>query len=182
EDYGRLITAVEAGDAGAVTAAGVALERAVRLNAQDIQRKYVAPPHTTDFAILFVPTEGLYAELLRRAGFVESLLQDQRVLVAGPTTLSALLSSLRLGFRTLAIEKRASEVWKVLSAVKTEFGRFGEVLDRVKKQLQSASNTIDETGVRSRAIERRLKGVEELPAGERTLFDVAEPPADDQPR
>jgi DNA recombination protein RmuC len=181
EDYGRLIAAVEAGDAAAVTAAGVALERAVRLNAQDIRRKYIAPPHTTDFAILFVPTEGLYAELLRRAGFAESLQQDQRVVIAGPTTLAALLNSLRVGFRTLAIEQRASEVWKVLAAVKTEFGRFGEVLDKVKKQLQSASNTIDETGVRTRAIERRLKGVEELPAGERTLFDVAEPPGDDSP-
>jgi DNA recombination protein RmuC len=180
EDYGRLLTAVEAADAGAVTAAGVALERAVRLNAQDIRRKYVAPPHTTDFAILFVPTEGLYAELLRRAGFVESLQQDYRVVVAGPTTLAALLSSLRLGFRTLAIEQRASEVWKVLAGVKTEFGKFGEVLDKVKRQLQTASNTIDETGVRSRAIERQLKGVEELPAGERTLFDVSET-SDDEP-
>jgi DNA recombination protein RmuC len=179
EDYGRLLTAVEAADTVAITAAGVALERAVRLNAQDIRRKYVAPPHTTDFAILFVPTEGLYAELLRRAGFVESLQQDSRVVVAGPTTLAALLSSLRLGFRTLAIEQRASEVWKVLAAVKSEFGKFGEVLDKVKRQLQTASNTIDETGVRSRAIERRLKGVEELPAGERTLFDVADPGSDE---
>jgi DNA recombination protein RmuC len=181
EDYGRLLTAVEAADVAAVTAAGVALERAVRLNAQDIRRKYVAPPHTTDFAILFVPTEGLYAELLRRAGFVESLQQDHRVVIAGPTTLAALLSSLRLGFRTLAIEQRASEVWKVLAAVKSEFGKFGEVLDKVKRQLQTASNTIDETGVRTRAIERRLKGVEELPAGERSLFDVPEPGPDEPP-
>ena len=180
EDYGRLLTAVEAADVGAITAAGVALERAVRLNAQDIRRKYVAPPHTTDFAILFVPTEGLYAELLRRAGFVESLQQEHRVVIAGPTTLAALLSSLRLGFRTLAIEQRASEVWKVLATVKTEFGKFGEVLDRVKRQLQTASNTIDETGVRSRAIERRLKDVEELPSGERTLFDPPEA-SDDEP-
>jgi DNA recombination protein RmuC len=180
EDYGRLLTAVEAADAAAVTAAGVALERAVRLNAQDIRRKYVSPPHTTDFAILFVPTEGLYAELLRRPGFVESLQQDLRVVIAGPTTLAAILSSLRLGFRTLAIEQRASEVWKVLAAVKTEFGKFGEVLDKVKRQLQTASNTIDETGVRSRAIERRLKDVEESPSGERTLFDLPER-SDDEP-
>jgi DNA recombination protein RmuC len=180
EDYGRLLAAVEAADAQAVTAAGVALERAVRLNAQSIRNKYVAPPHTTDFAILFVPTEGLYAELLRRAGFAESLQQDHRVLIAGPTTLAALLTSLRVGFRTLAIEQRASEVWKVLAAVKTEFGKFGEVLDKVKRQLQTASNTIDETGVRSRAIEKRLQKVEELPPAERTLFDL--PESSDEPR
>jgi len=175
EDYGRLVAAVEAADVAGVTAAGVALERAVRLFAQDIRRKYVAPPHTTDFAILFVPTEGLYAELLRRAGFVESLQQDHRIVIAGPTTLAALLTSLRVGFRTLAIEHRASEVWKVLAAVKTEFSKFGEVLDKVKRQLQTASNTIEETGVRSRAIEKRLRGVEELPPAERTLFDLPDP-------
>jgi len=166
EDYGRLLAAVEAADLEAVNAAGAALARAVRLSAETIRDKYVCPPHTTDFAILFVPTEGLYAELLRRAGFAEALQQDQRVVIAGPTTLAALLSSLRLGFRTLAIEQRASEVWKVLAAVKNDFGRFGEVLDKVKRQLATASNTIDETSVRTRAITKRLRDVEDLPAGE----------------
>ena len=169
EDYGRLLSAVEAADAKAVADAGEALARAVRLSAQTIRQKYVSPPHTTDFAILFVPTEGLYAELLRRPGFVESLQQDQRIVITGPTTLAALLNSLRIGFRTLAIEQRASEVWKVLAAVKGEFGKFGEVLDRVKKQLQTASNTIEETGVRTRAITRQLRDVEELPGAQAQL-------------
>jgi len=176
EDYARLLDAVEAGDAAKLSAASEALGRAVRLCAQDIQRKYVAPPHTTDFAILFLPTEGLYAEVLRLPGFVEALQQSQRVVVAGPTTLAAILSSLRMGFRTLAIEQRASEVWKILAAVKSEFGKFGDVLDRVKRQLQTASNTIDDTGARTRAIERTLRGVEALPAGEAPerlpLFDA----------
>ena len=166
EDYGRLLAAVEAADPKAVSDAGDALARAVKLSAQTIRQKYVSPPHTTDFAILFVPTEGLYAELLRRPGFVESLQQDQRIVITGPTTLAALLNSLRIGFRTLAIEQRASEVWKVLAAVKGEFAKFGEVLDRVKKQLQTASNTIEETGVRTRAITRQLRDVEELPGAQ----------------
>jgi DNA recombination protein RmuC len=165
EDYARLQAAVEAGDVEALAAATAALVRTVRLAAQNIQAKYVAPPHTTDFAILFLPTEGLYAEVLREPGFVEALQQDFRVVVAGPTTLAALLNSLRMGFRTLAIEQRASEVWQVLGAVKTEFDKFGEVLEKVKKQLQTASNTIDETGVRARAITRKLRDVESLPAG-----------------
>jgi DNA recombination protein RmuC len=169
EDYGRLLSAVEAADPKAVSDAGEALARAVRLSAQTIRQKYVCPPHTTDFAILFVPTEGLYAELLRRPGFAESLQQDQRIVIAGPTTLAALLNSLRIGFRTLAIEQRASEVWKVLAAVKGEFAKFGEVLDRVKKQLQTASNTIEETGVRTRAITRQLRDVEELPGAQASL-------------
>ena len=169
EDYGRLLTAVEAADAPAVNAAAEALARAVKLSAQTVRQKYIAPPHTTDFAILFVPTEGLYAELLRQPGLVESLQQDQRVVIAGPTTLAALLNSLRIGFRTLAIEQRASEVWKVLAAVKGEFGKFGEVLDRVKRQLQTASNTIEETGVRTRAITRQLREVEELPVGQAAI-------------
>jgi DNA recombination protein RmuC len=163
EDYGRLVAAAEAADAEKVAAAGHALARAVRIAAQEIRAKYVAPPHTTDFAILFASTEGLYAELLRQPGLVESLLQDHRVMLAGPTTLGALLNSLRLGFRTLAIEQRASEVWKVLAGVKNEFGKFAETLDRVKKQLLTASNTIDETGVRSRALQKQLKDVEESP-------------------
>ncbi|MEX2206998.1 MAG: DNA recombination protein RmuC [Myxococcota bacterium] len=166
EDYARLQAAVEAGDADALVAATAALMRTVRMAAQSIQAKYVAPPHTTDFAILFLPTEGLYAEVLREPGFVETLHREFRVVVAGPTTLAALLNSLRMGFRTLAIEQRASEVWKVLAAVKTEFGRFGEVLDRVKRNLDTASNTIESTQVRTRAMERRLRDVEQLPAGE----------------
>jgi len=165
EDYARLVEAAETGETDAERLASSALARVVRGFAIEIRDKYIDPPHTTDFAILFLPTEGLYAEILRQPGLVQSLQQECRVVVAGPTTLSAILSSLRMGFRTLAIEKRASEVWQVLAAVKTEFGKFGEVLDRVKKQLQTASNTIDETGVRTRAITRRLRDVESLPAG-----------------
>ncbi len=182
EDYARLQAAVEAGDAEALTVATTALVRTVRLAAQDIQAKYVAPPHTTDFAVLFLPTEGLYAEVLRQPGFVEALQQDFRVVVAGPTTLAALLNSLRMGFRTLAIEQRASEVWQVLAAVKTEFGKYGDVLDRVKKQLEAASNTLDETGTRARAITRKLRDVETLPAGESEplLALAAEPDAVDE--
>ena len=165
EDYARLVDAAEAGDADLERAASAALARVVRTFAASIRDKYVDPPHTTDFAILFLPTEGLYAEILRHPGLVETLQQDCRVVVAGPTTLAAILSSLRMGFRTLAIEKRASEVWQVLAAVKTEFGKFGDVLDRVKKQLQTASNTIDETGRRTRVISQRLRDVEVLPAG-----------------
>ncbi|HXZ83986.1 MAG TPA: DNA recombination protein RmuC, partial [Myxococcota bacterium] len=147
----------------------------------EIRSKYVAPPHTTDFAILFVPTEGLFAELLRQPGLVEALQQDQRVILAGPTTLAALLNSLRLGFRTLAIERRAGEVWKVLAAVKSEFGKFGEVLERVKKQLQTASNTMEETGVRTRAISKQLRAVEELPQGPGSAqFELPEG-GDDEP-
>jgi DNA recombination protein RmuC len=166
EDYARLQAAVEAGDVEALAAATASLVRTVRTAAQSIQAKYVAPPHTTDFAILFLPTEGLYAEVLREPGFVEALHRDFHVVVAGPSTLAALLNSLRMGFRTLAIEQRASEVWKVLAAVKTEFGRFGEVLDRVKRNLDTASNTLESTQVRTRAMERRLREVESLPAGE----------------
>ena len=182
EDYGRLQSAVEAADPAAVAAAGVALSRAIKLAASEIRSKYVAPPHTTDFAILFVPTEGLFAELLRQPGLIEGLQQDQRVILAGPTTLAALLNSLRLGFRTLAIERRAGEVWKVLAAVKSEFGKFGEVLERVKKQLQTASNTIDESGVRARAISKQLRAVEELPRGaEPTLFELPSGGEDEPP-
>ncbi len=166
EDYARLVLAVEAGDVEALAAATAALVRAVRLAAQSIEAKYVAPPHTTDFAILFLPTEGLYAEVLRQPGLVETLQREFRVVVAGPTTLAALLTSLRMGFKTLAIEQRASEVWQVLAAVKAEFGKYGDVLDKVKKQLQAASNTIDETGTRARAITRRLRDVETLQVGE----------------
>ena len=166
EDYARLVEAAETGESDAERNASAALARVVRGFAASIRDKYIDPPHTTDFAILFLPTEGLYAEILRQPGLVESLQQDCRVVIAGPTTLAAILTSLRMGFRTLAIEKRASEVWQVLAAVKTEFGKFGEVLGRVRKHLDSAAKTIDETNVRTRAMERRLRDVESLPAGE----------------
>jgi len=163
EDYQRLLAAAEIADAEGVEKACAALTRAILLAAKEISGKYLNPPRTTDFAIMFLPTEGLYAELLRQPGLSEKLQHDFRVVAAGPTTLAATLSSLRMGFRTLAIEQRSSEVWEVLSAVKTEFSRFGEVLGKVKKQLTTAANTIDETEVRTRAMERKLKSVEELP-------------------
>ena len=163
EDYHRLLDASESGDPDAVQRAATALARAVESAAADIRDKYLAPPHTTDFGILFLPTEGLYAEVVRAPELLDRLQQRHRVVAAGPTTLSAILNSLQMGFRTLAIEKRSSEVWTVLSAVKSEFGKFGDVLDRVKKQLDTASRSIDQTGTRSRAIERKLRSVEELP-------------------
>ncbi len=163
EDYLRLVEAADAADVDAVQKATAALIRSVHGSAKEIRDKYIEPPKTTDFAIMFLPTEGLYAEVLRQPGQVEKIQQDYRVVIAGPTTLSAILNSLRIGFRTLAIEKRSSEVWKVLAAVKSEFGKFGAVLSRVKKQLDTASNTIDQTGVRTRAMARKLREVEELP-------------------
>ncbi|MDT8334975.1 MAG: DNA recombination protein RmuC, partial [Desulfurivibrionaceae bacterium] len=163
EDYLRLAAAADAADAPALEKGLAALSRSIRNSAREISAKYLNPPRTTDFAIMFLPTEGLYAEVLRQPGLVENLQQDFRIVVAGPTTLSATLSSLRMGFRTLAIERRSSEVWKILAAVKSEFGKFGEVLGRVKRQLESASNTIDQTEVRTRAMERKLKDVEQLP-------------------
>jgi DNA recombination protein RmuC len=166
EDYLRLVAAAEVVDTEALEKALAALSRSIQNSAREIAAKYLNPPQTTDFAIMFLPTEGLYAEVLRQPGLVEKLQQDCRVVVAGPTTLSAILSSLRMGFRTLAIEKRSSEVWKILAAVKTEFGKFGEVLHKVKRQLETASNTIDLTEVRTRAMERKLKEVEQLPATE----------------
>jgi len=163
EDYLRLVSAADAADLDAVEKATSALTRAVRSSAKEIAEKYLDPPGTTDFAIMFLPTEGLYAEILRQPGLMEKLQQTSRVVVAGPTTLSAILSSLRMGFRTLAIEKRSSEVWNVLAAVKTEFGKFGDVLAKVKNHLDAASNTIDQTGVRTRAMKRKLREVEQLP-------------------
>ena len=163
EDYLRVLEASESGDAETVEEGATALVRSLQTSAKDIHDKYLNPPKTTDFAIMFLPTEGLYAELLRKPGQVEELQRKYRVVVAGPTTLAALLNSLRMGFRTLAIEKRSSEVWKVLAAVKTEFGKFSDVLSKVKKQLDTASNTIDQTSVRTRAMARRLGSVEEMP-------------------
>jgi DNA recombination protein RmuC len=163
EDYLKLVEAADASNVDTVQRATAALIRSVHNSAKEIRDKYIEPPKTTDFAIMFLPTEGLYAEVLRQPGQVEKIQQDYRIVIAGPTSLSAILSSLRIGFRTLAIEKRSSEVWKILSAVKTEFGKFGNVLNKVKKQLNTASNTIDQTGVRTRAMERKLREVEELP-------------------
>ncbi len=164
EDYERLVEAADRADLDAVEAASKALEMRVRQCARDIRDKYVNPPHTTDFAILFLPTEGLYAEVLRRPGLVDLLQRDHRVNLAGPTTLAALLNSLQMGFRTLAIQKRSSEVWEILGAVKTEFEKYGGVLDKVQKKLQEASRTIDDVAVRRRAIDRKLRQVQALPA------------------
>jgi DNA recombination protein RmuC len=166
EDYERLQDAQERADKVAAEEAGLALERRIRLEAASIQDKYIDPPYTTNFAVLFLPTEGLFAEIVRRPGLFEALQRDFHVAVAGPTTLMAQINSLQMGFKTLAIQQRSSEVWQVLGAVKTEFGKFGDVLSKVKKKLDEASNTIDETSVRSRAIERKLRGVESLPEAE----------------
>jgi len=163
EDYERLLAAQEIADVEAARISGEALERRVRLEARRICDKYVSAPHTTEFAILFLPTEGLYAEVLRRPGLADSLQRDCRIAVAGPTTLLALMTSFQMGFRTLAIQKRSSEVWRTLGAVKTEFGKFGDVLDSVQKKLTEASNKIEQTGVRTRAIQRKLRDVESLP-------------------
>ena len=166
EDYQRLVEAQDRADPVAVEAAAKALEVRLRDEAKKIRDKYVEPPHTTDFAILYLPTEGLYAEVLRRPGLADALQRDYRVSLAGPTTLTALLNSLQMGFRTLAIEKRSSEVWAVLGAVKTEFGKFGEVLEATRKKLEQATKSIESAGVRTRQIERKLKGVEALPVAD----------------
>jgi len=163
EDYERLLDAQSRADVVAAEVAGRALEQRIRLEARSISEKYVEPPYTTDFAILFLPTEGLYAEVLRRPGLMESLQRDCRVTLAGPTTLLAMLSSLQMGFRTLALEKRSSEVWQVLGAVKTEFGKFGDVLAKVKAQTETVLKTLDSAQTRSRAMGRALKTVEALP-------------------
>jgi DNA recombination protein RmuC len=163
EDYQRLLEAQDRADPLAVEIAAKALEMRLRDEAKKIRDKYVEPPYTTDFAILYLPIEGLYAEALRRPGLAEALQRDWRVSIAGPTTLAALLNSLQMGFRTLAIEKRSSEVWGVLGAIKTEFGKFGEALEATRKKLEQATKSIESAGVRTRQIERKLKGVEALP-------------------
>ena len=164
EDYQRLVDAQERADPIAVEVAAKALEMRLRDEAKKIRDKYVEPPYTTDFAILYLPTEGLYADVLRRPGLADALQRDYRISIAGPTTLAALLNSLQMGCRTLAIEKRSSEVWGVLGAIKTEFGKFGEVLEATRKKLEQATKSIESAGVRTRQIERKLKGVEALPA------------------
>ena len=163
EDYQRLQEASEKGDVEAVESASKSLEASVRGFAKSMAGKYLSPPHTTDFALLYLPSESLYAEVLRRRGMVESMQRDHRVVITGPSSLAALLNSLQMGFRTLAIQQKSAEVWNVLGAVKTEFGRFSDVLAKVKKKLDEASNQIEETGVRTRAIAKKLKDVEALP-------------------
>ena len=163
EDYERLLDAQEAANADDARTAGDALERRVRDEAKRIRGKYVSAPHTTEFAVLFLPTEGLYAEVLRRPGLFEAMQREQRITIAGPTTLLALLTSLQVGFRTVAIEQRSAEVWRILDKAKTEFGKFGDVLDNVKSKLDLASKQIEQTGVRTRAIERSLRDIETLP-------------------
>jgi DNA recombination protein RmuC len=166
EDWQRLQDAIERADAEAVEAARRALDQFFKTQARMIRDKYVESPHTTDFAILFVPTEGLFAEAVARPGLADTLQREYRVTLAGPTNLVAMLNSLQLGFRTLAIEKRSTEVWRVLGAVKTEFGRFGEILSRTKDRLDQVGRTLDEAGRKSTTIARKLRDVEALPEAE----------------
>ena len=180
EQYERLQDAADRADAEGVLQAGRELERAVRLEARTITEKYVSPPLTTDFAILFLPTEGLYAEVMRRPGLADQLQRELRVSIAGPSTLAALLNSLQMGFRTLALEKRSSEVWQVLGAVKTEFGKFGDVLSATRQTLERAAKNIENAEVRSRQMARKLKSVEAMPSdvaqqllGSDTMDDAA---------
>ena len=162
EAYERLLSAVEIGDTSLVSAATTELEQSIRTEAKRIAGKYIVPPYTTDFAVMFLPTEGLYAEALRCRGLMEDIQQKHRILIAGPSTLSALLSSLQLGFRTLAIEQRSAEVWQLLGAVKTEFSRFSDLLDQTQQRLRQAGDTIEKAAVKTRAIHRRLRAVEAL--------------------
>ncbi len=170
EDYLRLVEAQELGDLSVAADAAKQLDKAVRLMAANIRDKYLDPPHTTDFGVMFLPTEGLFAEILRRPGLFDALQREYKVMIAGPTTLAAMLNSLQMGFRTLAIEKRSAEVWNLLGAVRTEFSKFGQVLEKTSKKLQEAGNRIDQATVRTRAIERKLKDVQELPGTEATAL------------
>ena len=164
EQYQRLLDAQDAADKAAIASAGNAFETSIKLEAKKIFSKYVSPPHTTDFAVLYLPTEGLFAEVIRRPGLVEAVQNDCRVMITGPANLAAMLSSLQMGFKTLAIEKRSSEVWGVLGSVKTEFAKFGEIVDSAKKSIDAAAKKFDDVGVRTRAIQRKLRDVQELPA------------------
>lgn len=178
EDYQRLLDALDRGDGEGIDAAGARLDAAVRNCAETICEKYINPPVTTDFAIMFLPTEGLYAEVLRRPGLAEEIQHKHHVLIAGPTTLTAILSSLQMGFRTLAIEKRSSEVWRLLEAVKTEFAKFGGVIDKVNRNLETARNQMDSLAQRTRVVTRKLRDVGELPeADAKLLLTFAPPPA-----
>jgi DNA recombination protein RmuC len=178
EDYERLLAAQERADAAGAEEAGRALENRVKAEARSMREKYIDPPHTTDFAVLFLPTEGLFAEVLRRPGLAEVLNRERRVVVAGPTTLYAMLNSLQMGFRTLAIEQRSSEVWQVLGAVKTEFARFGDWLGRVREQVGAVSRTLEQADMRSKQMQRKLRDVEALPAEQAVV--VLPVPRDDE--
>ena len=170
EDYQHLIEAHDCGDAEAIAVAGRGLDQSVRNSAKTIREKYINPPTTTDFAIMFLPTEGLYAEVLRRPGLAEQIQRECGVLIAGPTTLTAILSSLQMGFRTLAIEKRSSEVWRLLEAVKTEFVKFGGVIEKVNRNLETARNQMDALATRTRVVSRKLRDVGELPEADAKLL------------
>jgi DNA recombination protein RmuC len=179
EDYQKLVEAQEMGDLTTMEDAGRALENRIKAEAKTIRDKYIEPPYTTDFGLLFLPIEGLYAEVIRRPGLSDFLQREYRVTLTGPTTLTAILNSLQMGFRTLAIEKRSSEVWQVLGAVKTEFGKFGDVLAKTKKKLDEARNSIDQAETRTRVIDRKLRQVESLPAtaARGLLDDLTEDPS-----
>jgi DNA recombination protein RmuC len=171
EDYQRLMDAQDRADLVEIESSAKALENRIKSEAKTIREKYVEPPYTTDFAILFLPTEGLYAEVMRRQGLLESLQRDFRVTVAGPSTFSAMLNSLHMGFKTLAIEKRSSEIWSTLGQIKTEFSKFGDVIDATKKKLEAATKSFDAVDVRTRQINKKLSGVEALPIGVAPLLD-----------
>ena len=184
EDYERLLDAQEQGDPELVRATGAQLERAIRIQAKSISDKYIAPPHSTDFAVMFLPTEGLYAEVIRRPGLPDALQREHRVVVAGPTTVTALLNSLQMGFRTLAIEQRSSEVWSLLGAVKSEFGKFAGILEKAEKQINTVGKSLGDASRKTRTIERKLRGVESLgqDQAQALLGDLGpdeEPEADD---
>jgi DNA recombination protein RmuC len=164
EHYQRLMDAYDAMDKAAITQAGNAFETSMKLEAKKIVAKYVSPPHTTDFAVLYLPTEGLFAEVIRRPGLVEAIQNDCRVMITGPANLAAMLNSLQMGFKTLAIEKRSSEVWSLLGTVKSEFSKFGDIVDATKKSIDSAAAKFNEVGVRTRAIQKKLRDVEDMPA------------------
>ncbi len=182
EQYERLLDAFDRADADGVSAASKALDIAIRAEAKSISEKYLSPPHTTDFGILFLPTEGLYAEVVKRPGLVDDLQRLYRVTVAGPITLTTLLNALQLGFKTLALEKRSSEVWTVLSAVKTEFGKFGDILAKTRDTLERAAKNIEHAEVRSRVMQRKLKGVDELPEKDAiSLLGLSQDQDDDEP-
>ncbi|MFZ5942308.1 MAG: DNA recombination protein RmuC [Bacteroidota bacterium] len=171
EAYLQLTEAYETGDTEAIDSSSKSLEATIKRMAKDIRDKYIDPPNTTDFGIMFLPFEGVYAEVIRRAGLVEQLQREFHVIITGPTTLAAILNSLQMGFKTLAIQQRSSEVWKVLGAVKTEFGKFGGMLEKTQKNLHIATNQLDElVGKRTKAIQRKLRDVESLPAGEAAAF------------
>jgi DNA recombination protein RmuC len=180
EHYERLAAAQEKGDSTAIDAAMKALETQLKRCAKDICDKYINPPKTTDFALMFLPSEGLYAEAIRRVGLVQNVQRDCRVTFVGPTTLAALLNSLHMGFRTLAIQKRSSEVWNLLAAVKAEFGKFGEALSAVKDKIDQASRKMEDVDVRSRAITKKLRNVEELPSNPQPLLRDLLPNEDDE--